>query len=97
MFRIAYHFIFLFKILKPCTYILNAREIVKNFNTTLVGMRTNISKIRGVFGKYVDKCNRMRIKYTRRMKFFINEYQLLNAKSYQYEKLTLINDLDIGN
>ena len=34
--------------------------------------------IRGVFVKYVDKCNRMRIKYTTRMEFCINQYQLLN-------------------
>ena len=40
--------------------------------------------VRGVFGKYVDKCNRMRIKYTRRMKFCINKYQLLNIKYIQY-------------
>ena len=53
-------------------------------------------KIRGVFGKYVDKCNRMRIKYTKQMKFCINEYELLNIKYNQYEKRTPINDLDIG-
>ena len=53
--------------------------------------------IRGVFGKYVDKCNRMRIKYTRRVKFCINEYQLLNITYNQYEKRTPINDLDIGH
>ena len=34
--------------------------------------------IRGVFGKYVDKYNRMCIKYTRQKKFCINNYQLLN-------------------
>ena len=32
--------------------------------------------IRGVFGKYVEKLNRMRIKYTTRMKLCSNEYQL---------------------
>ena len=37
----------------------------------------------------------MRIKYTRRMKFGINEYQLLNIKYDQYEKRTPIKDLDI--
>ena len=31
------------------------------------------------------------------MKFCINEYQLLNIKYYQYENLTLIIDLVIGN
>ena len=52
-----------------------------------------------MFGKYVDKFkfNRMRIKYTRQMKFCINKYQLLNMKYDQYENLTLINDLDIGH
>ena len=50
-----------------------------------------------MFGKYVDKCNRMRIKYTRRMKFCINEYQLLNIKCDQYEKSNPINNLDIGH
>ena len=50
-----------------------------------------------MFGKYVDKFNRMRIKYTRQMKFCINEYQLLNIRYDQYENLTLINDLDIGH
>ena len=53
--------------------------------------------IRGMFGKYVDKFNRMRIKYTRQMKFYINEYQLLNIRYDQYKNLTLINDLDIGH
>ena len=55
--------------------------------------------IRGVFDKYVDKFNRMRIKYTRhcQVKFCNNEYQLLNIKYDQYENLTLINDLDIGH
>ena len=53
--------------------------------------------LRGVFGKYVDKFNRMRIKYTRQMKFWINEYHLLNIKYDQYENLALINDLDIGH
>ena len=53
--------------------------------------------IRGVFGKYVDKFNRMHIKYTRNMKFGINERQLLNIKYDQYENLTLINGLDIGH
>ena len=51
--------------------------------------------VRGVFGKYVEKCYRMHIKYTRRMKFCINEYELLNIKYYQYEKGTPINDLDM--
>ena len=50
-----------------------------------------------MFAKYVDKFDRMRIKYTRQMIFCINEYQLLNIKYDQYENLTLINDLDIGN
>ena len=49
-------------------------------------------RIRRVFGKYVDKFNTMRIKYTRQMKFCKNEYQLLNIKCDQYENLTLIND-----
>ena len=31
-----------------------------------------ITIIRGVFGKYVDKCDRMRFKYIRQMKFGIN-------------------------
>ena len=53
--------------------------------------------IRGVFGKYVDKCNRMRIKYTRQMKFCINQCLLLNIKYNQYEKRTPINNLDISN
>ena len=54
--------------------------------------------IRGVFGKYVDKLNRIRIKYARQMKFCIlNEYLLLNIKYDQYENFTLINDLDIGH
>ena len=53
--------------------------------------------VRGVFGKYVDKFNRMRIKCIRQMKFCINEYQLLNNKYDQYENLTLINDLYIGH
>ena len=57
----------------------------------------DLSIVRGVFGKYVDKFNRMRIKYTRQMKFCINEYQLLNIKYDQYENLTLINNLDIGH
>ena len=39
----------------------------------------------------------MRIKYTSRMKFAINEYELLNIKYNQYEKRTPINDLDIGH
>ena len=39
--------------------------------------------IRGVFGKYVDKSNKKRIKYTRQMKFCINKYQLLNIKDDQ--------------
>ena len=51
----------------------------------------------GVFGKYVDNFNRMRIKHSRQMKFCINEYQLFNIKCDQYENLTLINDLDIGH
>ena len=50
-----------------------------------------------MFGKYVDKRNRMRIKYTRQMKFCINEYQLLNIKYDQYEKHTPIKDLDISH
>ena len=50
-----------------------------------------------MFGKYVDKCNRMRIKYTRQIKFCINVNQLLNIKCHQYEKRTPINDLDIGH
>ena len=50
-----------------------------------------------MFGKYVDKCNRMRIKYTRRMKFCINEFELLYIRYNQYEKRTPINDLDIGH
>ena len=50
-----------------------------------------------MFGKYVDKFNRMRIKYTRQIKFWKNEYQLLNIKYDLYENLTLINDLDIGH
>ena len=53
--------------------------------------------VRGVFGKYVDKFNRIRIKYTRRIKFCINEYHLLNIKYNQYKHLTLIADLDIGH
>ena len=53
--------------------------------------------IRGVFGKYVDKCNIMRIKYTRQVKFCINKYQLLNIKYNQYKKRTPINDVDIGH
>ena len=53
--------------------------------------------IRGVFEKYVDKCNKMRIMYTRRMKFCINEYELLNTKYYRYEKRIPINDLGIGH
>ena len=53
--------------------------------------------IRGVFGKHVDKCNRMRIKYTRRMTSCINEYQLLNIKYNQYEKRTPIKDLNISH
>ena len=53
--------------------------------------------IRGLFGKYVDKCNRTRIKYARRMKFCINAYELLNIKYDQYEKRTPINELDIGH
>ena len=57
----------------------------------------HLVSIRGVFGKYVDKFNRMRIKYTRQMKFRINEYQILNSKYDQYENLTLINDLDISH
>ena len=56
-----------------------------------------IENIRGVFGKYVDKFNRMRIKYTRQMEFCINEYQLLNIKYDQYENLTLLNDLYNGH
>ena len=44
-----------------------------------------VSNIRGVFGKYVDKFNRMRIKYTRQIKFYINEYQLLNIRYDQYK------------
>ena len=51
----------------------------------------------GVFGKYVDKFNRMHIKHTRQMKFCNNELQLLNIKYDQYENLTLNNDLDIGH
>ena len=58
---------------------------------------TGRSIIRGVFGKYVDKFNRTRIKYTTQMKFCINEYQLLNINHDQYENLTLANDLDIGH
>ena len=50
-----------------------------------------------MFGKYVDKFNRMRIKYTRNMKFGINEYQLLNIKYDQYKNLPLVNELDIGH
>ena len=50
-----------------------------------------------MFGKYVDKFNRMCIKYTRQKKFCINDCQLLNIKYDQYENLTLNNDLDIGN
>ena len=53
--------------------------------------------IRGLFGKYVDKFNKMRIKYTRQMEFYINKYQLLNIKYDQYENLTLIYNLDIGH
>ena len=53
--------------------------------------------VRGVFGKYEDKFNRMRIKYTRQMTFCINEYQLLNSKYDQYGNRTLINELDIGH
>ena len=53
--------------------------------------------VRGVFGKYVDKFNRMHIKYTRQMKFWINNCQLLNIKYDQYENLTQNNDLDIGH
>ena len=47
--------------------------------------------IRGVYGKYLDKCNRMNIKYIRLMKFCINEYQLSNIKYYQHEKRIPIN------
>ena len=50
-----------------------------------------------MFGKYVDKCNGMRIKYTRQMKFCINDFELLNIKYIQFEKRTPINDLDIGH
>ena len=50
-----------------------------------------------MFGKYVDKFNRMLIKYTRQMKLCINEYQLLNSKYDQNENRALINDLDIGH
>ena len=64
--------------------------------TTMYNHYAN-SHIRGVFGKYVDKCNRMRIKYTRRMKFCINKYELLNITYNQYENCTQINDLDIGH
>ena len=39
----------------------------------------------------------MRIEYARWLKFYINEYQLLNIKYNQYEKRTPINDLDIGH
>ena len=53
------------------------------------------TKYTRVFGKYVDKCNRMRIEYARQMKFYINEYQLLNIKYNQYEKRTPVNDLGI--
>ena len=53
--------------------------------------------IRGVFGKYVDKFHRVRIKYTRQMKLGKNEYQLSNIKYDQYENLTISNDLDIGH
>ena len=56
-----------------------------------------IIHVRGVFGKYVDKFDRMQVKYTRNMKFGINEYQLLNIKYDRYENLTLINYLDIGH
>ena len=50
-----------------------------------------------MFGKYVDKSNRMRIKYTRRKKVCINESELLNIKYNQYEKRPPVNDLDIGH
>ena len=53
--------------------------------------------IRGVFGKYVDKCNKMCIKYTRRIEFCIKEYQLFKIKYNQYEKRTPIDDLDISH
>ena len=49
--------------------------------------------VRGVFGKYVDKFNKMRIKYTSQMKFCKNEYQLFNIKYDQYENLTLTRKL----
>ena len=51
-------------------------------------------EIRGVFGKYVDKCNRMRIKYTRQMKFCINDFELLVRLGYcfpPYQRLRLYN------
>ena len=40
----------------------------------------DITHIRGVFGKYVDKFNTIRMKYTRQMKFCINKHQLLNIR-----------------
>ena len=53
--------------------------------------------LRGVFGKHVDKFNKMHITYTRQMKCCINENQSLNIKYGRYENLTLINDLAIGH
>ena len=71
------------------------RKILRRCKTKFMSMLWQ--NIRGVFGKYVDKCNRMRIKYTRHMKFCINEYQLLNIKYSQFEKPTPIYDLDISH
>ena len=33
-----------------------------------------MSNIRGVFGKYVDKCNRMRIKYARTLRTVLMQF-----------------------
>ena len=51
----------------------------------------------GMFGKYVDKYTRRRIKWSKRMKFCISEYQLLNIKYEHHENSALINEKDIGH
>ena len=81
-------------------YIQVSRSNVKVKGQTgfdIIGQLILLLYIRGVFGKYVEKFNRMHIKYTRNMTFGINEYQVLNIKYDQYENLTLINDSDIGH
>ena len=50
-----------------------------------------------MFGKYVDKFNRMRINDSKQMNFWINEYQLLSIKYDKFENLTLINALGTGH